>query len=42
MEMLPTGGEKIFLNDLPVKQLMFKLYKELIGLKKEGVKNEPV
>ena len=39
--MLPTGGEKIFSNDLPVKQLMFKLYKELIGLKKKReLKNE--
>ena len=29
--MLPTGEEKTFSNDLPVKELIFKLYKELIG-----------
>ena len=38
--MLPTGEEKIFSNDLPVKELIFKLYKQLIGFKKKkgGVK----
>ena len=38
MKMTPIGWEKVFLNNLPDKELIYKIYKELVKL---NIKKHP-